>query len=100
MTFKVLFSKEARLDLFEHTEYYHQSAGKKIAKVFYTEVQQTIKVLKSYPYFQISHDSFRKIPLKKFPFVIFYTIIEDSILIVRIFHTAQNPKNYPKKGLK
>ncbi len=95
MVFKILYSKEAKLDLFEHIEYYHLNATKKVAKTFYSEVRQTIKMLKKNPYFQISHDSFRKVPLKKFPFLIFYTIIEDSILIVRIFHTSQSPKKYP-----
>lgn len=95
MAFKVLFSNEARLDLHEHTEYYYKNAGKKVAKNFYDEVRQTSRILKQNPYFQISHDSFRKVLLKKFPFIIFYTIIDNSILIVRIFHTSQNPEKYP-----
>lgn len=35
--------------------------------------------------------------MKKYPFLIFYTIDRDTeiIVIARVFHTSQNPRRYP-----
>lgn len=38
------------------------------------------------------YDSVRYRVLKKFPFIIFYEIVNDiTIAVYRIFHTSQNP---------
>ncbi|MBC7555349.1 MAG: type II toxin-antitoxin system RelE/ParE family toxin, partial [Chryseobacterium sp.] len=42
-------------------------------------------------------DEFRAVPLKKYPFLIFYLVDTEKKIIVisRIFHTSQNPEKYP-----
>jgi plasmid stabilization system protein ParE len=97
MPFKTLVSQEAQLDLKEYYLYYKQVAGKKIADAFFDDFDGMRKTISKNPYFQIWFDEFRAVPLKKYPFLIFFSIDEEekTIIIARIFHTAQNPEKYP-----
>ncbi len=42
--------------------------------------------------FPIVHKDLRKYIVKKFPFVIYYRIIDLKIQVIAIFHTSRNPE--------
>ncbi|WP_354359720.1 type II toxin-antitoxin system RelE/ParE family toxin [Pedobacter sp. UYP30] len=46
----------------------------------------------------MSFENFRGLPMKKFPYIIFYTISEEqkTIIIKAVFHTSQDTEKYPK----
>lgn len=48
--------------------------------------------------FQTTHKEFRRAPLKRFPYVIIYTIDGKTIVIYRVFHTDQNPAHWKKQS--
>ncbi|MGV3545664.1 MAG: type II toxin-antitoxin system RelE/ParE family toxin [Pedobacter sp.] len=96
MAYKVVISDEAKIDLKEHYLYYKKAASKKVADGFFNDFDSTRKAIAKSPYFRIWFDNFRAVPLKKYPFIVFYLISSDNIiLIARIFHTSQNPEKYP-----
>lgn len=88
-------------DAFLHIEnaviYYKNIASAKVAKSFIDDYKKTFKDIQKTKYFQFYFDEFRGKPMKKFPFIVFYTIDEGLkiIIIKAIFHTSQSPKNYP-----
>lgn len=93
MDFNVLISKKATLEIEESITYY-QEINKALANRFYIEVNENIEVIKRNPFiFPIKFDTFRETPLKIFPFVIVYEIIDNLIIIVDVFHTSRNPDN-------
>ena len=58
----------------------------------------TFKEILTTRYFKLFFEEFRGKPMKKFPFIIFYTVDETEkvIIIKAVFHTAQHPDKYPK----
>lgn len=97
MAFKIIYSEEANKDLQNGIEYYIENASKKVADKFYKSVRQSVKSLKTNPYYQIRSGNFRALPLKNYPFLIFFSVSEseNTVLIARIFHASQNPGKYP-----
>ncbi len=70
MTFKVIISDEAKLDIKEYYQYYKNVAGKRIADNFFLDFDKIRKKISKNTYFQVWHDEFRAVPLKKYPFFI------------------------------
>lgn len=98
MAYKILVSVEAQNDIENSFLYYRDHAGKRVADNFLKDVRNSLRVISQNPFFKIRYDSFRAKPLKKYPFLIFFTIdtVDENILVARVFHTAQNPRKYPE----
>ena len=77
--------------------YYKEKDSLKVAQNFLKDYEKTLYKIKQNPYYQIYYKNFRGLPLKKFPYIVFYTIDENLkvITIKAIFHTSQNPGKYP-----
>lgn len=91
MAFNILWSKKALLDIEDSLECYSE-INDTLPKRFYDNVLKNVLLLTKNPYlFQIKFDSFRELPLKKFPYVIVYEIIDNKVIIIAVFHTSKNP---------
>lgn len=97
MVFKVIIAKEAKIDIENSYLYYQTKVNKKVANNFLKEFKSSVYAISKNPFFKLWFDDFHAKPIKKYPFIIFYTIdkIENIILIARVFHTSQNPEKYP-----
>lgn len=97
MGFKIIVSKKAQKEIENATEYYAE-INLSLAHRFYCELSETYKSLILNPNYQIRHKNYRAIPLKVFPFLLFYVSDEKSktIKILSCFHTSKNSKKYPK----
>ena len=97
MGFKILISDEAKSDIEQSIIYYKENVSKKVAVNFLKDYRKTLNLISESPFFRIWYDDFRAIPMKKYPFIIFYLVdfAEKTILISRVFHTSQNPEKYP-----
>jgi len=99
MKFRIIFSPLARLDVKQSVEWYdEQSDG--LGDNFLSAIDEELTIISSIPEaFSKRKGNIRQKPLKKFPFIIVYTIVdEEHINIARIFHTSRNPKlKYKKK---
>jgi hypothetical protein len=42
-------------------------------------------------------DEFRRAPIRRFPFEIFYELSVDSITIYSVFHCSQDPQKWRKR---
>lgn len=97
MAFKIIISNEAQFDLEQSYLFYKERANKKVADNFFNDFKRSINVISKSPFFKIWIDDFHVKPLRKYPFLLFYTINESEkiIVIIRIFHTSQSPEKYP-----
>ena len=43
--------------------------------------------------------TYRNIILKKYPYIIIYSIIKNKVTVLNIIHTSRNPKTYKKLSL-
>ncbi|MFA6923950.1 MAG: type II toxin-antitoxin system RelE/ParE family toxin [Bacteroidales bacterium] len=97
--YKLKFEKEARADLTNSIKWYNeQKEG--LGKYFFNEVNIFLDFIKSHPdACEQKHRNARFLPLKRFPFVIIYTV-DDSLKIINIvavFNTYRNPDKYKNR---
>lgn len=43
------------------------------------------------------YPSVRRALMRRFPFAVFYTADEDLLLVLRVIHTSQSPRDWPAK---
>jgi len=89
---KVVFSTRARQDILTAYEFY-EASQRDLGDYFNLQLKACVtSILKVPEGFKIIHKDFRQIKLKKFPYVIIYSVNIDEIVITKIFHTSLNPK--------
>jgi hypothetical protein len=93
MPFRIKIDKDAKLDIQEGI-YWYNSRKKGLGKEFHQEVKDFFDVLRNTQFFHVRYDETRCLPLKKFPYMIHYSVDEkNQMIIVRaIFNTSRNPK--------
>jgi len=98
MIYKIVVTPDAIENIDNAVNYYKNIASPKVAKLFIDDYRNTFKSIQKTKYFQFFFEDFRCKPMKKFPYVVFYTIDEEIkvIIIKAVFHTSQNPNKYPK----
>lgn len=98
MAYKALLSPAAKNHLEEVLAYYLENASKKVAMAFLQDYKRTLSTILKVRYFQVYYANFHGRMMKKFPYILLYTIHQEqkTILIKAIFHTAQDTKKQPK----
>ena len=95
--YRVIFSDEATIDRQRIANWYENirpdlkiECDSEIVKTIRTYLTKHPKIA------QIIHGNIRRIPLKRFPFSVFYTIDEQkqTVQILAIEHHKQQPKPY------
>lgn len=96
--FKVIIKKRAENQIENITNWYFQNQ-KGIELKFLNEFDQIIEMLSINPFFETKIHDIKGIPLKKFPYIVFFRIneLENTVRIISVIHTSRNPENsYPK----
>lgn len=89
---QVEFIEPASIELDDAIEYYNlQSPG--LGKIFFNEVLETIELIALFPQLWSQNtENTRKAVLRKFPFNLIYTIIEDKVFIIAVAHQHREPE--------
>src|SRR3972149_5093081 len=97
MAFEVVWTEDARDDLFTILDYLNKEWSNKIAAEFYTECLIKIERLKVFP--KIGSASNRKPSVRRILITkhnaLYYRIEQNSILLLSIFDIRKNPKSNP-----
>lgn len=90
--FSIELSDEAEFDFDKSYEFYFEDSLI-VADTFFKQINLGFENIKKKPKsFPIAHKDVRKYVVKKFPFVIYYRIVDAIIRVVAIFHTSRNPE--------
>lgn len=97
MEFSFKFLPIAEENIEVATDYY-AGISMKVLKSFNKQLDLSISRILINPYFQKRYKDVRALPLRKFPYIIFYEVdeTEKMIYILSVFCTHQNPEKYPK----
>lgn len=97
MSFKIVFEPRSIFDIQDAVDYY-DSRQIGLGEYFYETLEKHIEVINKSPYFQVKYKDYHGLPIKKFPFIIFYFIDEEMkfVYVLSIFNTSLNPNKYPK----
>lgn len=99
MAFRIKIEPEVHQDIQEGIHHYNtQQTG--LGYTFYTHIEEAFQVLKTNPFFQIRYDEVRCLPLKKYPYMIHFTVDEQNKLVVvrAVFSTLRHPEIWKKRS--
>lgn len=98
MSFKIKIETDAKLDIQQAISWYNKQQ-KGLGKKFYSVLMKHIEGLKKNPHYEIRYDNVNCLPVKKFPFMIHFTVDKtEKIVSVRsVFHTSIDPENWEKR---
>jgi toxin ParE1/3/4 len=99
MRYKTLIDPEAIQDIQRAIDYYdEQQPG--LGRIFERTLNSTIKKLENNPFYQVRYDNVHCLPLKKFPYMIHFTIdeVQRFIIIRAVFGTHQSPEQWKNRG--
>jgi len=97
MEYKIAVSSKAHRQFVKAIDYYVEISPAIPAK-FIRAIESAYSKLSQNPFFVVRYKNVRAIPVKGFPYLLFFCIdeITKEVKILSVFHTAKNPRRYPK----
>lgn len=98
MTYSIVIEPAALQDIQQGIDYYDdQQIG--LGKKFEAAVNKHLVYIGRNPFFQVRYDDIHCLPVKKYPYMIHFTINQtDKTITVRaVFHTSLDPKRWTKR---
>lgn len=91
---RVDYAPRARADLADIGEHSRRTFGQRVASALETYIRATVARIAAMPESGEEvpeRQGVRVIPLVRYPFRIFYTVVGDTVTILHIRHTARRP---------
>jgi plasmid stabilization system protein ParE len=89
---QTILTDRAILDI-QKAKNWYEKQQKHLGKKFVEDVFKNIELLQEQPFaFPNKYKFVREIQLKKYPYLVIYSVEENIIFILRIFPTKTNPK--------
>lgn len=98
MAFNTVLDPRAIQDIQNAIDYYEeQQPG--LGQQFEDTLNHNLHKLEQFPFFQVRYDNIHCLPLKKYPFMIHFTVDEkEQLIIVRaVFNTFRNPNIWKER---
>jgi len=94
---KVIYTPEADDDVTESYDWC-ESREPGLGEDFLRCVESCVLAIQRQPRaYPIAVDTFRHVPIRRFPFEVFYEPTEDAIIVYSVFHCSQDPKKWRKR---
>jgi len=100
MAFSTILDPRAMQDVQQAIDYYDELEPG-LGKEFENTLNEYLVKLKQNPFFQIRYNNIHCLPLKKYPYMIHFTIVEKNqkVIVHAVFNTAQNPKIWKDRNI-
>ena len=97
MSFKVHFRHEAEKDITEAAEWY-ESQRKGLGSEFLDEILNACQLISENPeLYPAVHRNSRRALIHKFPFGVFYKVIDKSIVVIAVMHGSRKPSKWKNR---
>jgi plasmid stabilization system protein ParE len=98
MTYTLIFDAEAYGDIEQAYNYYFDQVSPQVAELFNSDLQEAFSALQVNPFYQVRTKNYRALPLKKFPYLLFFEVFPDQpkVKILALFNTHQDTGKYPE----
>lgn len=97
MKYTLWIEPEAQSDIQEAYKYYFEKTSEKVAQMFFDDLQHAYHTLGINPFFQIRIKNYRALPLRHFPYLLFFIVDQDAstVKVLALFQTHQDSAKYP-----
>ena len=94
---RVIFTAEAEDDVAQSYEWYEiQEPG--LGEEFLRCIEACVSGIQRHPeMYPVAIDEFRRAPIRRFPFEIFYEAEKDVVAIYSVFHCSQDPQKWRER---
>ena len=98
MKFEAIIDKRA-LDDIQQAEEYYNNKSEGLGQRFKDVLDEYISAIELNPFFSVRYKDIRCIPLKKFPYMIHFSVDETNkiIKVHAVFGTSRNPNIWGKR---
>jgi toxin ParE1/3/4 len=99
MAYALEIDLRAIRDIQEAINYYdEQQSG--LGRKFENELNKHLLTLEKNPFFHVRYDDVHCLPLKKFPFMVHFTIDEENnrVTVRAVLHTSRDPQIWKKRN--
>jgi len=95
--YALLVTDEAEEDINDAAEWYGL-VDSGLESQFVRTVEACLESIKRNPQqYPLAHNDLRRALLRKFPYGVFYFIIDDTIIVQACFHTSRNPNDWQNR---
>ncbi len=93
----VVFTQAARAELIEAQDWYEgQAPG--LGRRFRAEVDALTERISAHPLqFPVVFKNVRRALLRRFPYMLFFTIEDDTLLVFACFHASRDPRRWQRR---
>jgi plasmid stabilization system protein ParE len=96
MTLPVVFRRRFQDDLGAGFDWYEEHRSG-LGEEFLSAVQSTLRSIEQFPeMFVFIHRDVRRAIVSRFPFAVFYLVESRRVVVLRVLHTARDPKLWPR----
>ncbi|MBK6476167.1 MAG: type II toxin-antitoxin system RelE/ParE family toxin [Flavobacteriales bacterium] len=91
MNYELVLRSKARLDIV-HGDTWYQRKSIGLGDRFLLELQRCFEQIGSNPSgFRNIHGEFRQAQVNVFPYVVIFRVVNETVVVMRVFHTGQHP---------
>lgn len=88
---KVVFRRAAQAE-FDAAALRYDTQRPGLGAQFLSEIGRAVDQAATHPErFSISHGSIRRVPVRRFPYSVFYLVESDRIVVLAVFHVRRDP---------
>ena len=98
MAYNVIVEPEAQQDIDEAIEYYSNVTNDtKVLVNLLNEIENAYSALGINPFYEVRSKHYRALPLKKYPYLMFFEVLEKhkTVKVIALFNTLQDPNKRP-----
>ena len=95
--FNVVFTQAARAELIEAQDWYEGEAPG-LGRRFRAQIDSTVERMSANPLqFPVVYKNVRRALLRRFPYMLFFTIDGDTLLVIACFHASRDPRRWQQR---
>lgn len=97
--YEVVILDAALEDVQEAVDFY-ENRSKGLGEQMEAELNDFLLTLETIPFFQNRYDDVRCIPLRRFPFMVHFSVDHErfEVIVHAVFHTSLNPEGWKRRA--
>jgi len=97
MSYRVAFLPDARTDIEQSFAWYEErQAG--LGNDFLAAIEEIVQLLEDNPMtFQVVHREIRRALTSRFPYGVYFHVIEEVVIVIAVFHASRHPRLWKRR---